>query len=184
MPWGARGRQGRDFLLYLPDDVPGTGTIEGRLQGQQLVEKRSQGVDIRALIHLIDLPGGLFGRHVGGSADNGTVHGFHGVGLFGPVGDDQAFLPFVSPAQNPGQPPVHHVDLAEISHHDVGWFQVAVYDSLGVGVGDAVTDLDRGVEQTGQGLSIGLCFVFPGFFYLVCQGGALYHFHGEIDPAF
>ena len=74
--------------------------------------------------------------------------------MFCPVGDHQAFPVLVLPAHDLGQPPVHDIDFAEITHHDVVRFKVAVDDPLGVGVGYSIAYFEKRVQGFGQPLRI------------------------------
>jgi hypothetical protein len=53
-----------------------------------------------------------------------------------------------------GQPPVHHLDLAEGADHHVGRLKVAVDDVVGVGVADG---LANGLEDRQQPAAVGRC---------------------------
>jgi hypothetical protein len=52
--------------------------------------------------------------------------------------------------QDLGQAPVHHLDLAEAAHHDVGGLQVAVDHPLRVGIGHRLGDLLEDPQEPGQ----------------------------------
>ena len=47
----------------------------------------------------------------------------------------------VTPRQDLGQPPVHHLDLAKRTHHDIRGLQVAVDHASSVRIGDGLADL-------------------------------------------
>ena len=51
--------------------------------------------------------------------------------------------------QDLGQPPVHHLDLAEGPHHDVGRLEVAVDHPLGVGIRHRLRHLQGDGQQAG-----------------------------------
>ena len=53
-------------------------------------------------------------------------------------------------AQDLGQAPVHHLDLAERADHDVRGLQVAVDHAAGVGIGHRLADLLEDREEPGQ----------------------------------
>ena len=83
-----------------------------------------------------------------------------------------------------GQTPVHDVDLTEISHHDVARFQVAVDDSLGMGVVDAIADFHEHTQQLRYAARVdGLEMFLLLFLNGLSQRGTFHHFHGEIDLA-
>ena len=49
------------------------------------------------------------------------------------------------------QAPIHHIDLAVGTHHDVGGLEVAVHDSLVVGVSHGITDLQQCMQRARGG---------------------------------
>jgi hypothetical protein len=49
-----------------------------------------------------------------------------------------------------GQPPVHDIDLAELAHHDIVRFEIAVHDPAGVRVGHGFTDPQKGLDEPGE----------------------------------
>jgi hypothetical protein len=129
----------------------------------------------------VGLPGGLFGRHVGGGAEH-------------LAGDRQAFLVgrwgFRQPCllhrvrgrgrDSLGQPPVNHQGLAVVAEHDVVGLEVAVDDPLAVGVGHRLAGGDEALKQFAEGDRRGLLVVGgdgPG------QGPALDVAHGVVRQA-
>ena len=52
--------------------------------------------------------------------------------------------------QDLGQAPVHHLDLAEVAHHDVGRLQIAMDHASGVCISHRLADLLEDVEEPGQ----------------------------------
>ena len=55
-------------------------------------------------------------------------------------------------AEHFGEPPVHHLDLAEGADHDVGGLQIAMNNAVGVGVADG---LAHGLEDGQQPAALG-----------------------------
>ena len=96
---------------------------KGAPAGQHFVEDRTEGPQIAAAIDL--LAGGLFGRHVGGCADDRALAS-HG-GLSGEL----------------GKPEVHHLGLVAFCQEDIGRFDVAVDDAGFVCAFERRGDLDR-----------------------------------------
>ena len=75
--------------------------------------------------------------------------------------------------------PIHHINFAELPHHDVFRFEVAVNHPPAVGEGDALAQaLEDAEELCRPGRRAG-----AGSAYSVGQGAAADELHGVIEPA-
>ncbi len=167
----------------------------GRLAGEDHVEDRPEGIDIRALVGRIKITGGLLRSHKGRSSHHRAVHrdqrGVRGVGLFRPplglyreVGCLDLFpqtpIGDLVPTLDLRQPPVHDVDLAETTDHDVGRLEITVNDTSGMGEGHGLAHADQDPHQAGH---------IPAVLFLDTQLDDLveilpfYQPHGEKHPA-
>ena len=136
----------------------------GRAPGDEVVQERAHGVDVRQRADLVDLPERLLRRHVERRAHHRSVHREErrvegAVARLLPIAADRgdererrvrgrrpAQVARVLPALGRGEAPVHDVGLAVLAHHDVGRLEVAVDDALGVGVGHGLADLQQDVQ--------------------------------------
>ena len=130
------------------------------LAGEQFAPERRQAEDIRGRADAVDLAPGLLRRHVGRRAQNAAGLGPAAVAV-GVDGRRRGGFVGVEECRAAGglvqhfrQAPVHELDFAERTHHDVRRLDVAVDDAMGVGeaerLGDALDDR-QGVEP-GLGL--------------------------------
>ena len=130
---------------------------------------------------------GLLGSHVRGRPDHRAGPRVARVG----AGAHRADAARVAPAperlllvddaplvENLGQPPVHHLDLAEAADHHVRRLQVAVDDAPGVGVRHRLADLLEDREEPGPVVRR----VFAGL-QQRGQGSAPDQLHRDIQPA-
>ena len=133
-----------------------------RLARQDLAQDRAQTEHVGAAVEMGDVAVGLLRRHVRRRAQDraglgvgaelppsrccgGADHRLVLRHLMRPAG---AFLVGDAPlGQHLGQPPVHHLHLAERPHHDVGRLQVAVDHPLGVGIGHRLRHLQGDPQQ-------------------------------------
>jgi len=193
-----RDLRGRPLLDAAPDGVVVEARVERNVRhvsGEEVVEHRADRVDVRVRADLLELPRRLFGRHVGGGADDVPVHrakrrvrGLPAalVAIASQLRRlDREFrlktdvLPVRHPL-DPREPPVHHVHFAEFAHHDVRGLEVAMDDALVVRVGHRLAHL----EQDAQGLHLRPAFLPGGdeIEYLL-EGTALHELHREVDAA-
>ena len=107
---------------------------DGRLQGQQLIKRRAQGIDVGAAVDHGPLPGRLLGAHVAQRA--GQV-----------AGERQAGVPL-----DVGHAEVGDPQIAALVQKQVGRLDVAVNDPLVVCVAERLGGLDA---QAGDGAQIG-----------------------------
>ena len=76
-----------------------------------------------------------------------------------------------------GEAPIHDLDFTKQPHHDVSWFQIAVDDSLRVGISHRLTYMPKDAEPARQLLfGIGTTFQERG------QGTTFNQFHGKERP--
>ncbi len=152
------------------------GRRERRPAGERLVEDRSEAEDVRPLVDVSKVSGGLFRRHIGRCADHGPR--LRLVGAPCPVADVARPIDMRRPTvEDLGQAPVHHLDLAEGSDHDVGGLEVAVDHAPGVRVGHGVAGEDEDSEEPAP--------VVRGVGPLdkqLGQGPPLDQFHGDVGP--
>ena len=99
----------------------------GEASGEKLVGDDAEGVDVGAGVDFGGVAGGLFGGHVVEGSEEGTDFGSGGGGVEVGVGGF-------------GEAEVEDFGLAGVGDEDVGGFQIAVDDALGVGVVDGVGD--------------------------------------------
>ena len=120
--------------------------------GQDLAEDRTQGEDVGPLVHRADLAPGLLRRHVGGRTQHRAGQRQLHVRGAAAARRRNDFLPLGHPArplvvgdaaqgQHLGQPPIHHLHLAERADHDVRRLQVPVDHPSGVRVGHRLRHL-------------------------------------------
>ena len=96
---------------------------EGEFAGEELEQDDAERIHVAAAVGGVGFALGLFGRHVGGRAEDLAVH------------RDGDFAHFAA-----GQAEVHEVRLAVAIDHDVGRLQVAVDDALLVGMVQGIGD--------------------------------------------
>ncbi len=136
-----------------------------RASGQDDAKNRSEAEYVATGVDLVDRPDGLLRRHerrrakqaaslrrpvlAAGGANLGAADG--GVRIVArTAGTSQAA------GHHLGQPPVHDLDIAEISDHDVGWLQVPMNHGVRVGIPDRLTHLlEDGQEPTTVGRRVG-----------------------------
>ncbi len=111
--------------------------VEGPFSAGHFIENHAEGEDVGAPIGVF--AESLFGRHVGGRADNGACLSEGGLGVF--AGGDVAF----------GEAEVEDLDQAGGRDHDVGGFQIAMGDAGGVGDGEGGGNLAENFERGGSG---------------------------------
>ena len=114
--------------------------LERLLAGEQLVEDRAEGEDVRAVVDR--QPADLLGRHVAHRA-----HDRAGLGVAAAGARRRARLLGRSRVDALGQAEVEDLDVAVVRHEDVLGLQVPVDDALAVRGGEALRDLERPVDR-------------------------------------
>ena len=127
--------------------------MKGDPAGDHFVHDDSEGVDVRAGVHLLEID--LLGRHVLRRSEHDSRSG-HAVGV-----------------HEPGQPEVHDPDIALPVDHDVLGLEVAVDDAQPVGLGQAFGDLD------GDADGLGRVAIWPDAADEILEVLALDVFHGD-----
>ena len=134
---------------HLLQDDRWLGITERRPARQQVIERGAQ------TIHVAGRPdrgpSGLLGAHVGRGPE-GRARLRHPV-VRGRGGIRRAFLPGFN-VRNPGrlgQPPVDHDGLAVGAQHDVGRLDVAMDNSVRVGILNDITYIDEASEELPEG---------------------------------
>ena len=157
-----RGGIGQIAVGRLAADFLARSTQIRRLAREDLAQDRAQAEDVGATVEVGDVAAGLLGRHVRRRAQDRAGLGVGAeaaVRAGAPRGANDRFLRLLMrPAgaffimntplgQHLGQPPVHHLDLAERPDHDVRRLEVAVNDSLGVGIRHRLRHLQSDAQQ-------------------------------------
>ena len=96
----------------------------------------------------------------------------------------RSLSPDIAPAcltgENLGKPPVHHQHLTKVSNHHIRRFQIAMQNPLRMRERDGVTDLQKNVEELGEGIVPLPGLVLPD---QLLERTPLHHLHGEIEVA-
>ena len=124
------------------------GTVGG-ITREDLVEQRSDRVDIGPGADRALIGAGLFWRHVGRSAHHGSISGDDGRSLLGGcerIGDDILEWLIFDVGKDPRQAPVHQIDLTKLTHHDIGRFDIAMNDSARVGILEGIANLQQNFQ--------------------------------------
>ena len=135
--------------------IPRRRRLEWGVPGQDLAKDRGQPEDVDPLIDPAGLATCLLGGDVGRRPQHAPDFGGNRVGP-APDGPDTALVRgpdgrrlvgVVAARQHLGQPPVHHLDLPERSHHDVRRLEVAVDHSACVRIGHRLADLREDAQE-------------------------------------
>lgn len=119
--------------------------------GQQVIQRRTQAIDVRRWRQFVVPTLGLLGAHVGGRTDGRShlrrrrVRPVNGVGHHS--GRQRHVL---VRTDHLGQAPVDHQRLAELAEHDVRRFQVAMDHAFAMRVVDCVAHMQEPREQLPQ----------------------------------
>lgn len=106
------------------------------LASKQLVEDRTQAVDIRRGRQAFALTRRLFGRHIGGCAEDGGTHRQAGIIL-----------------RQLGQPEIRDMRFALIVEQDIGRLQIAMENAALVGVMNSAGNLGHQARDFGLSVS-------------------------------
>jgi hypothetical protein len=123
---------------------------------EQVIENRTERIDVGSRVDRIQVAARLLGRHVGGCSEHRARDRHQpGTGFtFG--GDDRESVArrrsagTMRPSGDFRETPVHHVNLAEPAAHDVLRLEVAMDHSLGVGIGHRFGDFDQRFDRAAR----------------------------------
>lgn len=157
-----------------------------RLQREHFVEDHAQRIDIGSRVDLFGFAARLFRRHVAGGAEHCAVDrvGFACSRRFDDLVVIRTRFFGCGRTRDFGQPPVQHVNLAVISEHDIGRFEVAMQHSPGMREVDRQTSMAKSSQQFAPR-------IFFDVFALsrdltvddLFQGASPHAFHREVDVA-
>ena len=169
--------------------------VERVIEGKQFVEDDAEGIDVGTDIQAGVFAVGLFGGHVSrgsgefpvdgriaGREDGWGIDFDEGFGFEAFLGGGGRIASIFRCGDFADESPVDDGDFTVVSDADVFGFEVAVQDSLAVGVCDALADFDEDAETSSGGIFPGVGGVLEGELGDdVPQGIALELLHGEVD---
>lgn len=107
----------------------------GRLAAEQLVQGRTEQVNVRARVLLPGVCAGHLGREVAWRADD-------------------ALWLVIALVEPKGQAPVEQIDLSEAPHHHVVGLEIAMNDTAIVGEGECAGDLNQDLEARAKSQTV------------------------------
>ena len=126
-------------------------SLEGRLAGEQAIERGAQAVDVGARAEAVEVAGRLLGAHISRRAQRRAGQRI-GRSRW-PRRASASARPTADPgppSRRLGQAPVDDERLAIFADDDVGRLDIAVEHAPAVGVVDGVADVDEPAQQLAQ----------------------------------